>query len=136
MIRHQIFLYSENYSLPCELSHGTNITTAMKSKIDIPDKEDLTTMVAILNRLHKEGYTIQLKAEPNCIYSMDSGKKFKPKEVEIKHFYRFEGESDPSDNAIVYAIETKSGEKGTLIDSYGAYADPNIEKFIKDVKEI
>jgi hypothetical protein len=105
----------------------------MKSKLDIPDKEDLTTMVAILNKLHQDGYTMQLKAEPNGIYSMDSGKKFKPREVEIKHFYRFEGESDPSDNAIVYAIETKTGEKGTLIDSYGAYSDENVEKFIKEV---
>jgi hypothetical protein len=127
---------AENYSLPYELSQWTIVKTAMKPKIDIPDKEDMTTMVAILNKLHKDGYTMQLKAEENGIYSMDSGKKFKPRDVEIKHFYRFEGESDPSDNAIVYAIETKTGEKGTLIDSYGAYSDANIEKFIKEVKAI
>lgn len=67
---------------------------------------------------------------------MSTDKSFKPGDVEIKHFYRFEGESDPGDNSIVYAIETKNGEKGTLIDSYGASNDPLISNFIKEVEAI
>ena len=46
------------------------------------------------------------------------------------------GESDPADSAIVYAIETKDGVKGILIDSYGAYRSDKISKFITEVENI
>ena len=101
-----------------------------------PPKEDLTTLVAILNRLHKEGYEAQFKVTKAGLESTTSGKTFTPQQVAIKSFYRFEGDSSADDNAIVYAMETNSGEKGTLTDSFGAYSDPQVEKFIKDVEEI
>jgi hypothetical protein len=61
---------------------------------------------------------------------------YKPEEVKIKNFYRFEGESDPADNTILYAIETTSGERGTLTDAYGPYSDSHVAKFIQDVEDI
>ncbi len=67
---------------------------------------------------------------------MDTQKVFKPSQVEIKKFFRFEGESSTDDNSILYAIETKTGEKGTLIDSYGAYNDPLLNQFIREVESI
>ena len=42
----------------------------------------------------------------------------------IREFHRFEGISDPDDMAIVYAIESKSGVRGTFADAFGVYADP------------
>ncbi|HUR31579.1 MAG TPA: hypothetical protein VMZ69_09105 [Saprospiraceae bacterium] len=100
------------------------------------DKEEMSPMVSVLSDLTKSGYTTQFKATDKGICSMDNQKHWKPNQVEIKHFYRFEGESDPSDSSIVYAIETKTGEKGTLVDSYGAQSDPHVEKFIKEVESI
>jgi hypothetical protein len=37
--------------------------------------------------------------------------------------YRFEGNTDPSDEAIVFAIESKNGKKGVLVNGYGISAD-------------
>ena len=51
-------------------------------------------------------------------------------------FFRFEGESDPDDNAILYVIETTDGLKGTLIDAYGVYNDQRVTQFMKDVNMI
>ena len=99
-------------------------------------KEDLSPMVDILRRLHDDGYTVQFKADESGITSNETNKHFKPGKVHIRHFYRFEGESSSDDSSIVYAIETASGEKGTLIDSYGAYSDPDIGKFIREVESI
>ena len=99
-------------------------------------KDQMSPMLNVLAKLTKEGYLIQFKADKKGITSSESNKCFKPKDVEVKHVYRFEGESSSDDNAIVYAIETKNGEKGTLIDSYGAYSDPHIEEFIKKVQSI
>jgi hypothetical protein len=48
--------------------------------------------------------------------------------------YRFEGESNPDDSAVVYAIETIDGIKGTLTDAFGIYSDPEIAQQIRRVK--
>jgi hypothetical protein len=40
------------------------------------------------------------------------------------------------DNAILYLIETNDNVKGTLIDSYGAYADAKLSKFVREVEDI
>ena len=36
---------------------------------------------------------------------------------------RFEGDSDPGDEAVVYGIESKSGIKGILVNGYGYSSD-------------
>jgi len=96
----------------------------------------MSTMVSILDVLAENGYTTQFKAGEGVLLSLMTDKEFKPNEVKINHFYRFEGESNPDDSSIVYAIETTSGEKGTLIDSYGAYSDQLVNAFIKEVESI
>ena len=54
----------------------------------------------------------------------------------LKIFFRFEGDSDPADNSILYVVETNDGTKGTLIDAYGPYADPKVSKFMQQVDDI
>ena len=100
------------------------------------DKINMQTMTAILDTLTANGYTTQFKATNKGIQSLTTERIFSPEEVSINHFYRFEGESNPDDNSIVYAIETCNGEKGTLIDSYGIYNEPLITNFIKEVESI
>lgn len=38
---------------------------------------------------------------------------------DIVEVYRYEGNTDPSDEATVYAIESKTGLKGVLVTGYG-----------------
>ncbi|HSY60353.1 MAG TPA: hypothetical protein VK796_00700, partial [Cytophaga sp.] len=103
-----------------------------------PDqKEDLTTLTACLKMLDDKGYTVQFQAsQENKIKSLTTERIYAPEDVKIVNFYRFEGESNPDDNSILYAIETTSGEHGTLIDSYGSDNDVNITDFIKAVEDI
>lgn len=96
----------------------------------------MSTMVSILEVLEGNGYTTQFKVTSKGLVSMVTNKTYQPNDIEINHFYRFEGESNPDDSSIVYAIETKDGVKGTLIDSYGAYSDMEIAHFIKKVEAI
>ena len=100
------------------------------------EKENMSTMVSILDVLSGTGYTTQFQASEEGLTSLTTHKLFQPEDVKINHFYRFEGESNPDDSAIVYAIETKTGEKGTLIDAYGTYTDTAISNFIEQVKLI
>lgn len=55
-----------------------------------------------------------------------------PDDFEIDDFYRFEGESDPGDAMIVYAISSKSNKlKGIVVNAYGVYADITSSAIVK-----
>jgi len=41
--------------------------------------------------------------------------------------------SNPSDESVVYAIESRDGVRGTLIDASGAYADPDVADFVGSI---
>jgi hypothetical protein len=96
----------------------------------------MNTLTDRVNKAIKDGYTDNLKITRQGLYSAKKDKTYLPSEVKIIDFYRFEGQSDPADNAIMYIIETADGAKGVLIDAYGAYADENVNKFIAEVEEI
>ncbi len=101
------------------------------------EKTEMTTLVSCTNRLVKEGYTENFVAHKTGIEAPTAKKLYVPAEVRIVNFYRFEGESDPADNAVLYAIEAKDGTKGLLVDAYGGpYVDQRIGQFIKEVEAI
>ncbi|HTG65618.1 MAG TPA: hypothetical protein VL859_04505 [Flavobacterium sp.] len=43
-----------------------------------------------------------------------------PENYEIRHIYRYEGESNPDDEAIVFGIQSKSGKKGVYVAGFAA----------------
>ena len=96
----------------------------------------MNTLTSVVNKAVKDGYTDNFKVVKNNLHSSGKEKDYTPDQVTVKNFYRFEGQSDPADNAIMYAIETSDGEKGILIDAYGTYADDAVNKFMKQVEEI
>jgi len=100
------------------------------------EKVHMKTLVSCLNSLVKSGFETQFKANKSGLKSLSTEKMYKPEQVKVLSFYRFEGESDPADNSIVYAIETSDGERGTLIDAYGPYSDTNVTNFMREVEEI
>ncbi len=116
-------------------THIRNITDRPE-KGEGSDHDSMKTLSSCTRKAAKDGYTVQFKAHGNGLESLDSHALFKPEEVKIVNFYRFEGESDPEDNAILYLLETNSGEKGTLIDAYGVYTDLKVSEFVKKVEEI
>ncbi len=103
------------------------------TKQEIPAMNTLTERV---NKMTQNGYTDNMKVTAEGLYSTEKEKAYKPDEITITDFFRFEGQSDPADNSILYVIETNDGGKGMLIDSYGAYADELINKFIQEVESI
>ena len=96
---------------------------------------EMNSLATCVNKLVADGYTGNFKVDEQGLLA-DGGKHYKPNQVHIKNFFRFEGASDPADNSILYAIELDNGEKGTLTDAYGSYNDPLIGKFIKQVEDI
>jgi hypothetical protein len=96
----------------------------------------MNTLTERTSKAVKNGYTENMNVNRHGLYVGTSKKIYSPADVRIVDFYRFEGESDTADGAILYLIDTNDGLKGTLVDAYGTYADGNVNKFIIEVEEI
>lgn len=117
----------------------------MKSDINQRDQSDrdrfdstekMPTLTEKINKALQQGFTENFKVTSEGLTDEMGGKYYSPADVHIPNFHRFEGYSDPEDNAILYWIETFDGRKGILVDAYGAYADLKVNKFIRDVEDI
>jgi len=96
----------------------------------------LKSLTSCLAKVNQDGYTHDMKIENGVMQSLQTEKSYYPHELKVVNFFRFEGLSDPEDNAILYIIETNDGTKGTLVDAYGVYSDSEIDKFMKAVEDI
>ena len=88
------------------------------------------TLVDMTKKLEKEGYTHDFTVIEDRITDRETGEVLNPSEFKIIESHRFEGASDPDDSEVIYALESRSGVKGLLVDAYGTYADPVKSKFI------
>src|SRR3569833_1242592 len=79
------------------------------------------TVTEALEQLRKQGFTTDFNIEENCLACANG--KFKAADFEIVDVYRYEGNSDPADEAAVYAIQSKTGVKGVLVTGYGMSAE-------------
>lgn len=92
------------------------------------------TVTEALNKLKEEGYVLDFNLKGGCIECMAPNIQLYPNDFVIDKFFRFEGASNPDDSAIVYAISSKNGMKGTLVDAYGVYADSLTTEMIEKLK--
>jgi len=96
----------------------------------------MKSLATCVNRMISEGYTEDFRITEKGLESLNKQKNYRPDQIQIVNFFRFEGMSKPNDNAVLYVIETNDGTKGTLIDAYGMYNDARIGLFMKDVDRV
>ncbi|WP_228237147.1 phosphoribosylpyrophosphate synthetase [Allomuricauda sp. M10] len=96
------------------------------------NKHSFDTLSDAVNTLTQEGFTEDFEAEENCIKALYSKKEYQPGELLIIETYRFEGMTDPEDQATLFTIEAHDGTKGTLVMSYSAEHGQN-EELIKKI---
>lgn len=94
------------------------------------------TLSTCIASAEKKGFTSQFQVNKFGLLSLASLKLYTPEQVSIAHFYRFEGDSNPDDCSILYALEIVNCERGTLVDAYGVSNDPTITEFMSKVKRI
>lgn len=82
------------------------------------------TVSQTVEGLKREGYTMDFNIHQDCLTCHKTNTVLSPDEFEIDAVYRFEGESNPDDEAVVYAISSPIYKvKGILVNAYGPYAD-------------
>lgn len=89
------------------------------------------TLSEAINDLISKGYTYDFNLNPDCIKCSSLKIKVHPEDFEVDEFFRFEGMSSTDDNSILYAISSKEGIKGLLVDAYGVYSESLNEKMIQ-----
>ncbi|MEJ7662323.1 MAG: hypothetical protein WKG07_23525 [Hymenobacter sp.] len=103
------------------------------------DKEEMTSLVTVEKKLNGQGYTSDFTVKDGRLTTMsdhDNAPVYTPEETTIVDYFRFEGESNPDDAAILYAIETTDGTKGTISSAYGVYANEDVDQFILKVESL
>ena len=78
----------------------------------------MTSLHSCLNRIVGDGYTDKFEPTVKGLQSATTNRVYKPQEVKVVSFFRFEGNSNPENNSTLYIIETIDGQKGTLVNSY------------------
>ncbi len=82
------------------------------------------TVVEAVNGLRSRGYEQDFNIAFDKLICLQNNFCLNPSEFEITEIHRFEGDSNPSDEDVVYAIESKDNSmKGVLTAAFGTYAD-------------
>lgn len=74
------------------------------------------SVLKALEELKSMGFTVDYNLQEEIIYN-------DPNNYEILHIYRYEGDSNPDDEAIVYGIKAISGEKGVFVAGFSANSE-------------
>jgi hypothetical protein len=91
------------------------------------------TIVETLEKLRKEGYTEDFNIRFDSLTCGDVC--LLPSQFIVDNTFRFEGNTDPGDEAILYAISSLDGKiKGVVVNSYGVYADEMTKELVDKLK--
>ena len=95
--------------------------------------EAYMTLAGALDELARRGFTARFQVFEGGLRAAGSEETMRTKDLVVREYYRFEGISDPDDMAILYAIESTSGVRGTLADAFGVYSDPATSAVMQDI---
>lgn len=84
------------------------------------------TVSVALEELAEKGFTVDFNIQEGRILNS-------PDDFEIVHVYRYEGESDPGDEATVYGIKSSTGEKGVFVAGLSAFTDNSAARVLHEL---
>ena len=79
-----------------------------------------------LDDLNEMGFTYDFNLHKDDIIN-------NPNQYEIQHIYRYEGDSNPDDEATVYGIKSISGRKGVLVTGFSANSENDAAKILIEI---
>ncbi|HKK77749.1 MAG TPA: hypothetical protein VJ953_21905 [Saprospiraceae bacterium] len=88
------------------------------------------TLVDATKDLRERGFTASFEFGDGCLKETDTNKEYNAADVQIIEYHRFEGNTNPADMSVIYALEAKDGTQGTIIAPYGTYANPDLMELL------
>lgn len=83
---------------------------------------EMDTISTVLNKLKLKNQDNEFIIDKKGQLSLN-GKSYGKHDIKIIKTYRFEGESDPADEAILYLLLAYDGIIGYSLDAYGVYTN-------------
>lgn len=98
-------------------------------------KASYGTLSQTINALGQLGYSHDFNIQEDCIVCHRANVSLAPEDFQIDQVYRFDGDSDPDYQAILYAISSPNfGIKGVLVDGYGTASEEKTAKLIEKLE--
>ncbi|MDQ3022085.1 MAG: hypothetical protein M3R36_16160 [Bacteroidota bacterium] len=94
----------------------------------------MTPLVQILPQLRQKGYICDFELTDKGLFCKKCNEIFQPEDLIIERVYRFEGDSNPDDMAVLYGVKAFNGAMGIIIDAYGTYDNDELGDFLRSVK--
>lgn len=94
----------------------------------------MTPLVQILLQLRERGYICDFELTAAGLFCKKCNDVFMPGDLIIEKVYRFEGDSNPDDMAVLFGVRANNGTKGVIIDAYGTYDNEQLGNFLRKVK--
>jgi hypothetical protein len=98
-------------------------------------KHEMDTISTVLNMLKLKNQDNEFVINGTGQLSLN-GKSYRHHEIKIIKTYRFEGDSDPADGAIIYLILTQDGIIGYSLDAYGVYTNHTNDGYAGLIKQM
>jgi hypothetical protein len=87
------------------------------------------SVAAAIEDLRERGFSNDFNLKDS--YLVCNEQAYAHKDFEILEVYRFEGDSDPGDEAIVLGIESNDGIRGILVNGYGYSSEPMADEMMR-----
>jgi hypothetical protein len=96
----------------------------------------METLSQAVERLTGAGYRDDFRAERGGLRAVATGCLHQPESLAIDELVRFEGASDPGDEAVLLALRCDlHGTKGTYVVAFGPSVDPLDAEMVRRLKD-
>jgi len=97
-----------------------------------PPSAQLETLQEAIARLASAGFSDSFQAVRGGLRSLDSKQVIASEHLLVEEIVRFEGESDPGDAAVLFALRSHDGKlAGTFVSGYGPATDPEAARVMQ-----
>lgn len=90
--------------------------------------ETMESLVGVLSHLKDLGWDHEFKVTEKNKVEINNF-FYDTNDIELIQTFRFEDNTDPAEQAIIYVIKTSDGMIGYSIDSYGIYSNHNNDNY-------
>ncbi|TDN36766.1 phosphoribosylpyrophosphate synthetase [Hymenobacter sp. UV11] len=93
------------------------------------------TLMEALLALRRRGYTLDYNLAGTVARCVQVPEELRPSELHIEEVHRFEGNSNPDDSAVLYALRSgrNPAHRGVLVAAYGPYVETAAADFIQQL---
>jgi hypothetical protein len=92
----------------------------------------METLSEAMARLEDLGFRDSFQPVDGRLRALAAERSFPPAALVVEEVVRFEGESDPSEQAILFALRSPAGDvRGTFVAGYGVLTDPSSAEIVR-----